>query len=153
MTTIEIEGAPNTRARLVQAAELQERDRVLIRGVGGSRIQGNGAATPIPGELVEIEGVVVGDHEGPSTLLGFMVQEEDADVDADPATSEGIFVFHNDASDLVNLGDAVRVQRAVQSHESILESIRWQDADRARVEMEAHLRYSAGRILQMTSDK
>jgi DNA-binding FadR family transcriptional regulator len=46
------------------------------------------------------------------------------------------------------LGDAVRVQRAVQSHESILESIRWQDAERARVEMEAHLRYSASRILE-----
>jgi GntR family transcriptional repressor for pyruvate dehydrogenase complex len=46
------------------------------------------------------------------------------------------------------LGDPVRVQRAVQSHESILESIRWQDAERARVEMEAHLRYSAGRILE-----
>ncbi len=53
------------------------------------------------------------------------------------------------------LGDAVRVQRAIQSHESILESIRWQDAERARVEMEAHLRYSSNRILQnqMTNDK
>ena len=58
------------------------------------------------------------------------------------------------------LGDTIRVQRAIQSHESILESIRWQDAERARVEMQAHLRYSSGRILnitnqesQMTSDK
>jgi GntR family transcriptional repressor for pyruvate dehydrogenase complex len=46
------------------------------------------------------------------------------------------------------LGDSVRVQRAIQAHESILESIRWQDAERARVEMEAHLRYSANRILR-----
>ena len=45
-------------------------------------------------------------------------------------------------------GDAVRVQRAVQSHESILEAIRWKDAERARVEMEAHLRYSSSRILR-----
>ena len=53
------------------------------------------------------------------------------------------------------LGDSIRVQRAIQSHESILESIRWQDAERARVEMEAHLRYSSSRILQsqMTNDK
>lgn len=46
------------------------------------------------------------------------------------------------------LGDAVRVERAIQSHESILEAIRWQDAERARVEMEAHLRYSSSRILR-----
>jgi predicted extracellular nuclease len=76
-------------------------------------IQGSGAATPIPGELVQIEGVVVGDHEGPGSLLGFMVQEEDADVDDDPASSEGIFVFHNNPSDLVNVGDVVRVTGTV----------------------------------------
>ncbi len=29
-------------------------------------------------------------------MRGFFVQEEDADADADPATSEGIFVFNGD---------------------------------------------------------
>ena len=54
------------------------------------------------------------------------------------------------------VGYAARTHRAIQSHESILESIRWQDAERSRVEMEAHLRYSSSRILQMepvTNDK
>ena len=52
--------------------------------------QGAGAATPCAGEDVTIEGVVVGDYEGAGpTLRGFYVQEDDADVDADPATSEG----------------------------------------------------------------
>ena len=42
----------------------------------------------------------------------------------------------------------VRRARAVQAHESICEAIRDRDAERARVEMEAHLRYSARRLLR-----
>jgi GntR family transcriptional repressor for pyruvate dehydrogenase complex len=42
----------------------------------------------------------------------------------------------------------VRRQRALEAHESIAEAIRDQDAERARVEMEVHLRYSALRILK-----
>jgi len=72
-------------------------------------IQGAGAATECIGDTVTIEGVVVGDYEGPSpTLRGFYVQEEDADQDANPLTSEGIFVFHFSV-DSVNVGDLVRV--------------------------------------------
>ena len=72
-------------------------------------IQGDGAATPCDGEVVVVEGVVVGDYEGSSPeLRGFYVQEEDTDVDADPATSEGVFVFNSDDDD-VALGDQVRV--------------------------------------------
>ena len=58
-------------------------------------IQGSGATTPLPGATnVTIEGVVVGDYQGAGQLSGYYVQEEDADADADPATSEGIFVFN-----------------------------------------------------------
>ena len=56
-------------------------------------VQGSGAATPIPGATVTIEGVVVGNYQGANKLQGFFLQEEDVDADADPATSEGIFVF------------------------------------------------------------
>ncbi len=47
-------------------------------------------------------------------LNGFHVQEEDADVDGDPLTSEGIFVFNgsNPAVD-VQIGDLVTVEGAV----------------------------------------
>ena len=45
-------------------------------------------------------------------------------------------------------GDLVRLRRAVQAHESITEAIRWKDPERARVEMEAHLHYSANRIIR-----
>ena len=74
-----------------------------------SVVQGSGDVTPCGGQIVTVEGVVVGDYEGPSPeLRGFYVQEEDADNDADPVTSEGIFVFNGD-TDSVALGDLVRV--------------------------------------------
>jgi predicted extracellular nuclease len=55
-------------------------------------VQGNSAATPIPGVSVAVDGVVVGDFQASSQLTGFFLQEEDVDVDADPNTSEGIFI-------------------------------------------------------------
>lgn len=44
--------------------------------------------------------------------------------------------------------DRVRRQRAVAAHESIMEAIADGDSDRARVEMEAHLRYSSARNIE-----
>jgi predicted extracellular nuclease len=77
------------------------------------QIQGAGAATACAGEQVVVEAVVVGDYEGPAPeLRGFYLQEEDADVDGDPATSEGLFVFNGDL-DGVSQGDLVRVQGQV----------------------------------------
>ena len=52
-------------------------------------IQGNGAATPVPGRLLTIQAVVVGDYQGSGGLGGYYVQEEDADVDADPQHLRG----------------------------------------------------------------
>jgi predicted extracellular nuclease len=78
-----------------------------------SAVQGSGETSPLAGQTVTIEGVVVGDFEGPSPALrGFYVQSQDADADADPATSEGVFVFNGNA-DSVSLGDEVRVSGAV----------------------------------------
>lgn len=51
-------------------------------------VQGPGASSPIVGASVTVEGVVTAVRSN-----GFYVQEEDAEVDADPATSEGVFVF------------------------------------------------------------
>jgi len=74
-------------------------------------IQGSGATSPMAGSIVEIEGIVVGDYQAGSQFSGFFVQEEDSDADADPATSEGIFVFH--ASTPVSVGDKVRAKGTV----------------------------------------
>ncbi len=76
-------------------------------------VQGAGAVSPIVGDRVIIEGVVVGDHEGVAPALrGFFVQEEDDDADADLLTSEGIFVFNFDNDD-VSVSDVVRVEGTV----------------------------------------
>lgn len=78
-----------------------------------SAVQGNGASTPLGGVAgTTIEGIVVGDYQGSSanSLRGFFVEEEDADADGDPATSEGIFVFDGTtALANVSVGDRVRV--------------------------------------------
>lgn len=73
-------------------------------------VQGAGAATPLSGSVVSVEAVVVGDYQNTVTeLRGFYLQEEDADADLDPATSEGIFVFDNGFGVDVAPGDVVRV--------------------------------------------
>jgi uncharacterized protein len=76
-------------------------------------VQGNGAATPIAGATVIVEGIVVGNFQGASRLQGFFLQEEDADADADPATSEGVFVFCASCPAPVAEGQRVRVNGTV----------------------------------------
>ena len=82
-------------------------------------VQGSGAASPEVGNLVAIEGIVVGDFQDGASgfngdLNGFFVQEEDADADADAGTSEGIFVFDGSSpATNVAIGDAVRVEGTV----------------------------------------
>ena len=56
-------------------------------------VQGPGASSPIVGSTVTVDGVVTA-----VTSDGFFLQEEDAIVDADPATSEGVFVFTSSAA-------------------------------------------------------
>jgi predicted extracellular nuclease len=75
-------------------------------------IQGSGAVSDMAGSERVIEGVVAGDYQGSSGLNGFFVQEEDADADGDPQTSEGIFVFAPGSAP-VDAGDVVRVQGTV----------------------------------------
>jgi uncharacterized protein len=73
-------------------------------------IQGSGAAfNPAFGGIRTIEGIVVAAFPGGSGLSGFFVQEEDADIDNDSTTSEGIFVFDPTGQFSGNVGDKVRV--------------------------------------------
>ncbi|MBC7921370.1 MAG: ExeM/NucH family extracellular endonuclease [Ferruginibacter sp.] len=76
-------------------------------------VQGPGAASPAVNTRVSIEGIVVGDYQGTNQLEGFFVQEEDADADGDPRTSEGIFVFSTTA---VDAGDKVQVAGTVTEY-------------------------------------
>ena len=80
-------------------------------------IQGSGS-TATPGTFT-VEAIVVGDYQGVTgvddfKLDGFFIQEEDADADANPATSEGIFVYCATCPTNVVVGDKVQVTRHVQ---------------------------------------
>lgn len=66
-------------------------------------IQGNGAASPFVNQDVTTSGIVTARKSN-----GFFLQEPDASVDLDPATSEGIFVFTSSAP-AVAVGDAVTI--------------------------------------------
>jgi len=82
-------------------------------------IQGSGLASPLVGKYVKIEGVVVGDFQVYGQLGGFHVQEEDSDADADPYTSEGIFVYHYSTE--VSVGDLVQVTGTVAEYDGLTE--------------------------------
>ncbi|NWG22662.1 MAG: ExeM/NucH family extracellular endonuclease [Chloroflexi bacterium] len=74
------------------------------------QIQGSGAAVTGAGPFT-VEAIVIGDYQtqGSGQLRGFFLQEEDVDVDSDPATSEGIFVFCSGCPVNVEVGDRVQV--------------------------------------------
>jgi len=91
-------------------------------------VQGPGSTSPRNGQVVVIEGIVVGDFQGTirsgiadPQLSGFFVQEDDNEWDANPATSEGIFVFQGNATvpvPDVQIGERVRVRGTVLEFDS-----------------------------------
>jgi predicted extracellular nuclease len=107
-------GAANNCTPVVQEVKIHE-------------VQGNGLASPLVGNTVIIEGIVVGDFQDGASgvngdLNGFHVQEEDADADANALTSEGIFVFDGSSPAVnVEIGDLVRVEGAVSEFNGLTE--------------------------------
>lgn len=78
------------------------------------QIQGSGDASPFVGDPVIVEAVVIGDYQSNSSpdngdKSGFFLQEEDADADGDPSTSDGVFVFDGSFGVDVAVGDLVSV--------------------------------------------
>lgn len=76
-----------------------------------SAVQGAGMTSPLTGQTVTVQAVVVGDFQNNDQpddghLNGFYIQEEDAQSDGNAATSEGLFVFRGPD---VSVGDQVRV--------------------------------------------
>lgn len=70
-----------------------------------SVIQGTGARSSAVNQRRTVEGVVVGDYQEPGQLGGFHLQEEAAQADGNPASSDAIFVMSTMA---VNVGETVR---------------------------------------------
>ena len=82
-------------------------------------IQGDGFASPIQGNTVEVQAIVVGtfQDEGAGQIGGFFLQEPDANRDENPLTSEGVFVSSFAASTPligVQIGDEVRIAGTVR---------------------------------------
>ncbi|HEY3441852.1 MAG TPA: endonuclease/exonuclease/phosphatase family protein [Paludibaculum sp.] len=65
-------------------------DDVTITSI--SAIQGSGLLSPLTGQVISTQGIVTARISN-----GFFLQTPDASVDADPLTSEGIFVFTSSA--------------------------------------------------------
>lgn len=74
-------------------------------------VQGAGAATPVAGEDVLVEGVVVGDFQT-GGFDGYYVQDAG---DGDPATSDGVFVYVPGGAE-VAVGDVVSVAGEATEH-------------------------------------
>lgn len=79
-------------------------------------VQGSGATSPLVGQTVDLEGIVVGAFQGATRLNGFYLEEPPATQDGNPKTSEGIFVFANTPT--VNVGDRVRIRGVVAEFSS-----------------------------------
>lgn len=81
----------------------------------------NNDASPLLGQIVTVEAIVVGDFQNGDAdnkrnLSGFFLQEEDADADTDATSSEGIFVFDSSFGTDVKIGDKVRVTGTVSEY-------------------------------------
>lgn len=78
-------------------------------------VQGSGFASPLDGDLVDVEGIVTGDFQDGKS--GFTIQDPLGD--GDPATSDGVFVYASSPD--VNVGDHVRVTGYVDEYYELTE--------------------------------
>ena len=76
-------------------------------------IQGTGLASPLVTQVHSVEALVVADYQSVSSITGFFIEEPDGDQDANPATSEGLFIDDNTFGVDVAVGDYVRVTGTV----------------------------------------
>jgi predicted extracellular nuclease len=86
-------------------------------------VQGNGAASPLAGTEVAVEGIVTGDFQNNASpdngdLNGFHIQDPLGD--GDPTTSDGIFIYAPGGMD-VSAGEAVRVRGSVSEFNGMTE--------------------------------
>ncbi|KPH94488.1 DNA degradation protein EddB [Pseudoalteromonas porphyrae] len=77
-------------------------------------IQGASDESPLINTIVELEGIVTADLQADDQLNGFFITSLDADIDNNPLTSEGVFIYANTTD--VNVGDHVRVKGSVAEY-------------------------------------
>lgn len=79
-------------------------------------IQGAGLSSPYANFPVTVQGIVVGAFQAPGGIGGYYLEAPDAQHDANPATSEGIYIFDNANS--VTVGDLITVTGTVKEFQS-----------------------------------
>ncbi|WP_199678827.1 ExeM/NucH family extracellular endonuclease [Salinisphaera sp. LB1] len=79
-------------------------------------IQGAGDTSPLVGQTRVVEAVVTDVSVEAGSLHGFYLQALDGNADADPDTSEGLFVYDRDVSAHIKRGDLVRVRGDVTEY-------------------------------------
>lgn len=113
-----LSGRPAT-GPAVYATTYQQADTCVDPATPIHDIQGNGSASPVVGQSVTVQAIVVGDFQPGdgdtfnTNLGGFFLQEPPDEYDADPNTSEGVFVFTAASAPNVGPGDVVRVTGTV----------------------------------------
>lgn len=80
-------------------------------------IQGSGLVSPLVGQQHTVEAKVIADFQGVGNINGFFIQESDGEQDADPATSEGLFVYDPANLTPVAVDDYVRVSGTVGEYQ------------------------------------
>ena len=81
-------------------------------------IQGTGFTSPFVGQFVRTRGLVVADFDQ-SSRRGFFLQAQSCD--GDSSTSDGIFVYLGERSEVVNTGDEVEISGTVQEYYGLTE--------------------------------
>ncbi|VEB45034.1 Uncharacterized protein conserved in bacteria [Chromobacterium violaceum] len=108
---------PLSRAAVAAAlalAGLQAHAACSLPDVRIHQVQGNGAQSPMQGKTVAVQGVVSSLLYGKDGPVGFFIQEAPQNQDADPATSEGIYVYTGKlALPALKAGDVVGVRGKV----------------------------------------
>lgn len=77
-------------------------------------IQGTGEAPTM--QRATVQAIVTGTYQGQDELKGFFIQEEDADADQNPKSSEALFVYCGSCSQKVKVGDLVEIQGPVADY-------------------------------------
>lgn len=79
-----------------------------------SAVQGETDVSPLKGMTVTVEAVVTASFQDSTGLKGFFIQEEAAEQDVNPQTSEAVFVYDNLFGKAALVGDTVRVSAVVE---------------------------------------
>lgn len=85
------------------------------------QVQGEGAASPLLGREVTVEGVMTLDARHPGGFKGFYLQQPDALTDGNPRTSEALFVYTDHSRG--HPGDQVRVTGEVKEYHGLTELV------------------------------